>query len=30
MSDERFLVSNWEDDLHDIDEEKHPHGNKIY
>lgn len=24
--DDRFLVSGWEDDLNDIDEEKHPHG----
>lgn len=25
-NDERFLVSGWEDDLNDIDEEENPHG----
>ncbi|XP_022915971.1 ankyrin repeat domain-containing protein 49-like [Onthophagus taurus] len=25
MNDERFLVSGWEDDLNDIDEEENPH-----
>lgn len=26
MNDERFLVSGWEDDLHDIDETRNPKG----
>lgn len=28
-NDERFLVSGWEDDLNDIDEEENPHGSYI-
>lgn len=26
MDESRFLVSGWEDDLNDINEEKYPHG----
>lgn len=29
MDDTRFLVSGWEDDLNNINEEEHPHGTLI-